>query len=33
VTIQPRTYTVSALVDAIAAYYSAQRSGLEVQGG
>jgi len=33
VTIQPRTYTVSALVDAIAAYYSAQRSGLDVQGG
>jgi uroporphyrinogen III methyltransferase/synthase len=32
VTIQPKTYTVPALVDAIAAYYSTQGSGLKAQG-
>jgi uroporphyrinogen III methyltransferase/synthase len=32
VTIQPKTYTIPALVDAIAAYYSAQGSGLKAQG-
>ena len=33
VTIQPRTYTIPALVDAIASYYTAQASGLKAQGG
>lgn len=32
VTIQPRTYTVPALVDAIAAHYAAQGSGVKAQG-
>ena len=32
VTIQPRTYTVPALVDAIAAYYVARGSGLKARG-
>jgi len=33
VTIQPRTYTIPSLVDAIAAYYSAQGSSLKAQRG
>jgi uroporphyrinogen III methyltransferase/synthase len=33
VTIQPRTYTIPALVDAIAAHYAAQASGLDVRRG
>jgi len=33
VTIQPRTYTIPALVDAIATYYTAQGSSLKAQGG
>ena len=33
VTIQPRTYTIPALVDAIATYYTAQASSLKAQGG
>ncbi|HEY3094035.1 MAG TPA: uroporphyrinogen-III C-methyltransferase [Vicinamibacterales bacterium] len=32
VTIQPRTYTIPALVDAIAAYYAPKGSGLKVRG-
>jgi uroporphyrinogen III methyltransferase / synthase len=32
VTIQPKTYTVAALVDAIVAHYSARGSGLKAQG-
>ena len=32
VTIQPKTYTVPALVDAIAAHYAAQESGVKARG-
>ncbi len=32
VTIQPKTYTIPALVDAITAYYAAQDSTLKAQG-
>jgi len=33
VTIQPRTYTIPSLVDAIAAHYSAQGASLKAHGG
>jgi uroporphyrinogen III methyltransferase/synthase len=33
VTVQPKTYTIPALVDAIAAYYSMRDPSLKAQGG
>jgi uroporphyrinogen-III synthase len=32
VTIQPKSYTIPALVDVIASHYAAQGSGVKVQG-